>query len=78
MSHNRHNWPETLEFRKNYLMLRQCKIECNKLAKLRRHASRVDFAKIHLGKIHFRGIQFEKINSGKIQFGKIYFGKIHF
>ena len=36
--------------------------EENKLAKLRRHASRVHFARIHFGKTHF----------GKIPFGKIH------
>ena len=28
-------------------------LSINKLAKLKRHASRVHFAKIHVGKIHF-------------------------
>ena len=38
-----------------------------RLAKIRKHASWVHFAKIHFGKIHF----------GKTDFGKIDFGKIH-
>ena len=33
-------------------------IMMNKLAKLRRHASRIHFALIHFGKIHFGKIQF--------------------
>ena len=40
--------------------------ENNKLAKLRRHASRVHFAKIHFGQLHFGKIHFgsKKLGDG--------------
>ena len=54
----------------------------NKLAKLRRHTSRVhfaklDFGKIHIGTVHWGIIHFEKIHLGKIHVGKILFGNTH-
>ena len=45
----------------------------NKLAKLRRHASRVHFAKIHFGEIHFGKIHLKKYTLEKINFGGIHF-----
>ena len=63
----------------------------NKLAKLRRHACRVQkctldkytlekytLKKTHFGKINFWGTHFEKIHFRKIHLEKIYFGKNHF
>ena len=45
----------------------------NKLAKFRRHASRVHFAKIHFGEIHFGKIHLKKYTLEKINFGGIHF-----
>ena len=45
----------------------------NKLAKLRRHASWVHFAKIHFGEIHFGKIHLKKYTLEKINFGGIHF-----
>ena len=53
----------------------------NKLAKLRRHASRVHFAKITLDRYTLENtlkrIHFGKINFGGIHFDEIHFGKIY-